>query len=300
MIDLKHYRCFVTVAQELHFGRAARRLHIAQPALSIQIRKLEDALGGTLFRRTQRSVELTEAGRQLLPEALDLLERAELIEQRTLRAMKGEVGHLAVGYSSLPALTGLLGSVVGRIRGKLPDLTVSVKERDPVGQIEEIVGGQLHFGLTTSLGVTLPEELTLSRLADWRLEVVVPKSHPVAGYKSVMLSELKANAFIVYRNSSLDDGCHVLREIGGFVPISVQEVTSPMMVIPLVAAGFGVSLLPSPLTRQLGDADVVRVPIGDDAAVMDCSLLYRKSNPDPMVHAALNAALQGARQWSKG
>ncbi|MBT9386031.1 LysR family transcriptional regulator [Pseudooceanicola sp. CBS1P-1] len=298
MPDLRHYRHFVTLAEELHFGRAATRLGIAQPALSIQIRKLEDQLGGALFRRTQRSVELTEAGRMLLPQARALLEGAARLEDRARRAMTGEIGHVTIGYSSLALLTGLLGAVVGGIRAAAPDLDIRVLERDPVSLVEALQEGRIQLGLTTTLGVPLPETLGRTLCATWGLEVVLPLAHPLAGRPMLEMADLRAETFIVYRHSVADDGRTVIRKLGGFEPRAIQEVSSPMMVPALVAAGFGVSILPAPMLARARDPGALGVPLAGPEPRMDCSLLAREAAVEPFLARALQGARDGARNWA--
>ncbi len=290
MLDLRQYRYFAAVAEDLHFGRAARRLSIAQPALSIQIRKLEDQLGGQLFHRTQRSVEMTEAARLLLPQVRELLEHADRVERQARRALSGEIGHLNLGYSSLAVLTGLLKAVVTTLRSEVPDLDIRVSESDPVSMAGAVQSGQLHLGLSTSLGVDIPEGLSCTVCSRWPLKVILPSSHPLAGQQEVEIAELEGEHFIVYRTSVTDDGTQVIRNLGGFHPTNVQEVTSPMMAIPLVAAGFGVSILPDPLARKSTDPGTVAVAIRGEGAQMDCSLIYRKASSEPFVVKAIAMA----------
>lgn len=297
MLDLRHYRYFLAVAEELHFGRAAERLGIAQPALSIQVRKLEEMLGGPLFRRTQRSVELTEAARLLLPQARALLEQADRVERRVRRSLAGDVGRVNLGFSSLAVLSGLLSAVVDGIRADAPDLDIQITEHDPYSLVAGVQSGQLHLGLSTATGVTLPDTITNTVCDRWPLQVILPRNHVLAGKSLLEIGDLEGEKLIVYRFSPENDGMQVVLSLGGFHPSEVQTVTSPMMVGPLVASGFGVSIVPEPVALCSANPNTVAITLKGDAAQMDCSLFCRKTGNEPFATKAIAAARAAVRAW---
>src|SRR5829696_2311030 len=129
-MELRHLRYFVAVAEELHFGRAASRLRIAQPPLSRQIRDLEREVGTALFERVPRGVELTPAGRAFLPEARQTLSQAERAQRTAQRAGRGEIGRLRVGFVEAAAYSGILPDVLGFFRMHLPNIGLSLFEMD--------------------------------------------------------------------------------------------------------------------------------------------------------------------------
>ena len=144
-MELRHLRYFVAVAEELHFGRAAKRLHIVQPTLSAQIARLEEELGVSLLYRTKRKVELTEAGRAFLAEAHKTLEHSERAVREARRAASGEAGRLAVGLVG-SATYGVLTEVLGLYSERFPDVQLAPHEMNTVGQIEALREGSIQVG----------------------------------------------------------------------------------------------------------------------------------------------------------
>ncbi len=286
-MELRHHRYFLAVAEELHFGRAAERLKIAQPALSIQIRQLEDSLGGQLFHRANRGVTLTEAGRILLDEARQTLDRAARAEEVVRRAVRGELAAIQIGYSANAALSGILGRGVRAIREASPDLEIRVHELDPQTQLEDLVQRKIHFALTTTLSLDVPSQLVATRLAAWPLLVALPQGHPLAEQDEIAAEMLRDESFIVYSGSSADDGFSVFRTIAGFTPKAGQRSTSALMVLALVGAGLGVALVPSSLQEAAPHEGVVFRKLKSTGAMMDCSLVSWKVEFEPAVkHAA--------------
>ena len=153
-VELRHLRSFFAVAEELHFGRAAARLHISQPPLSQQIRRLEDELGARLFRRTKRRVELTPAGSAFLTEARQTLAQAERTVRAAQRAERGEQGELAVGYVT-SATYGPLPDVIRRFRQRFPDVELRLQNLRSVEQRQALVDRRIDVGFVR-LPVTDP------------------------------------------------------------------------------------------------------------------------------------------------
>ena len=147
-MDLRHLRYFLAVAEEGHFGRAAQRLHIVQPALSMQIKALEEELGGPLFVRTSRKVELTDAGRLLQVEAQRTLEQADHARLTVQRSLRGETGHVRVGFAGNAVFSGKLTNDLRAFRRTYPDAELVVNEVAPLQQADAILAGQLDVGYT--------------------------------------------------------------------------------------------------------------------------------------------------------
>src|SRR3954463_15858608 len=192
-IELRLLRYFAVVAEELHVGHAAARLYISQPALSQQIRALEDQVGVPLFTRHPRGVELTEAGEVLLAEAREVLARADRLEQAVGELARGEADALSIGISpGVPP--GLLPELVARFRESHPDARLEVRELTTPNQLEAIGSGSLDIGL-----VREPvQDTRLSRrtLLVEPLGASLPESHPLAGRDGVMLRELAGDLFV--------------------------------------------------------------------------------------------------------
>lgn len=288
-MELRHFRYFVAVAEELHFGRAAERVNIAQPALSIQIRQLENALGGQLFHRANRGVTLTEAGRIFLPEARQTLERATRAEEVARRAVRGELAAIEIGYSANAALSGLLAKATLAIRQCCPGLEINVHELDPQTAVAELIGRRIHFCITTTLSLDIPKELSKIVLAEWPLRVALPEDHPLALLDEIPLERLSSETFVVYARSASDDGLSVIRSIGGFSPKVGQRAASAIMVAALVGAGLGIGLLPSSLESASSPIGVVFRKLKSRNALMDCSLLAWRVEYEPAIKLAVTA-----------
>lgn len=288
-MELRHFRYFLAVAEDLHFGKAAERLNIAQPALSIQIRKLEEMLGGQLFHRANRSVTLTEAGRIFLDEARQTLERAARAEANVRRALRGELASVEIGYTASAVLSGLLGKAVVAIREKNPDLDLRLHELDPRSQLDGLLQRQIHFAFMTTLALDIPRELTICRLAEWPLTIAMSAAHPLATLQEIPLDKLKQEPFIVYTSSERDDGLAIFRSLADFSPNVAQRASSAVTVAALVGTGLGVALLPLSLASRGSHDSVVFRPIKGEKTIMDCSLVSWRTEYEPAVKLALAA-----------
>jgi DNA-binding transcriptional LysR family regulator len=290
-VEIKWLEAFVAVAEELHFGRAAARLRLAQSPLSQTIRKLERDMGVTLFDRSTRSVALTPAGRALLPHAHRVFEELELARQAT-RAVTGAVyGTVAIGFSGALNLR-TLPPLTRAVRRRYPEVTVNlvagVLTRDGVTQIER---GSLDLAFV-ALPLD-PSPTVRSRLvAREPLGVALPIDHPRAGDSAIDLAEL-ADADFITIPASAGSG---LREVGvatcvnaGFRPRVVQEITDPFMILTLVAAGVGVALI-SDGVAQIMPSGSVFVPLRGRPAYLDHAIAWAADNPSAVLPAVLAIA----------
>jgi DNA-binding transcriptional LysR family regulator len=242
--DLRLLRSFVAVADDLHFGRAAERLRIAQPALSQQIRRLERDLGVQLLERTSRSVALTPAGRVLRDRARSLLARARLDVEETIRVGRGEQGRLDVGFvvSALP-----LGPIerVQRFRERFPDVRVELTEGYTSRLLTRIVRGELDIAIVRD-----PDPTDGVRFERFRTEpfvAAVPAGHRLAGRRSVRGPELAGDPFVFFpaeAGSLATERNLAPVVVDGRVPTVVQEATTWATVLHLVGAGMGVTVAP--------------------------------------------------------
>ena len=176
-MELRHLRYFVAVAEELHFGRAAHRLHMAQQPLSRQIRNLEDELETPLFHRTQRTIRLTEAGEAFLPEAQKTLAQAEHAVAVAQRVGRGEAGRLQVGFTG-PILNSVLPTVVRQVKCRFPDIHLALNRLQTNQQVKALLVGKLQIGLLHP-----PIDAPLLRqevIYQEPLIAVIPDIHPLA------------------------------------------------------------------------------------------------------------------------
>jgi DNA-binding transcriptional LysR family regulator len=243
-MELRHLRYFVTVAEELHFGRAATRLLIQQPSLSQQIRQLEDELGFPLLYRTKRSVELTDAGKVFLSEAQHILAQVREAKRTAQRAYRGEVGRLVVGYISSSSHD-LLPMMLRVYRERFPDVEVALRELTTQEQLRALEEEYIQVGL-----LRLPISAPMVNVEVVRREPIVcvlPGKHPLAVRERIDVS-LLANEPFVLQSSQRGAGYYVqlmkLCLASGFSPNVIQEVTEIHTIVSLVAAGMGVSLVP--------------------------------------------------------
>ena len=196
-MELRHLRYFVAVAEELHFGRAARRLHIAQPPLSRQIRDLERDVGTPLFERRPRGVELTPAGRAFLPEARLTLAQAERAQRTAQRAAMGETGRLRVGFVEAAADTGILPDVLSFFRMHLPSIGLSLFEMDSLQQAEAFRDGRIDLGLLSSIPPDAARWLQVEVVHREPLVLAMPPTHPLVGRKRLALRDLAGESFVL-------------------------------------------------------------------------------------------------------
>ncbi|AKT41783.1 LysR family transcriptional regulator [Chondromyces crocatus] len=249
-MELRHLRYFLAVAEERHFGRAAQRLHIAQPPLSRQIQDLEAEIGVSLFDRSPRGVELTAAGSVFLTHVRRIFGTVELALQETKRASVGETGRLVIGYLSSLAYSGII-DLVRAYRLRFPTVELALREMYPQEQLEALKEGRIDVGF-----VRAPlDDPTIARqcVRSEELVVALPSEHPLAARKRIPLALLANEPFVSFprqRGPGFFDQIITLCRAAGFSPRIVQE--APLLDIPsMVAAGFGIAILPESI-RQLG------------------------------------------------
>lgn len=242
---------FVAVAEELHFGRAARRLHISQPPLSQQIMKFEDELGVKLFARNKRSVELTAAGRMLLEDARRILDAVSQAEINLKAAASGHGGRLRVGYIG-PALETPFADMVREYKNAYPDVDLSLKEMFTNDQLEAIRVGSIDIGVVRLFrhDVSDLEAFVFHRES---YALIVPQGHRLEHKEIVDISELQGEPLIFSPREGqpllYDEWMRVFNACG-FAPDIVQEASTKTAAMALVAAGIGVSIVPESMGRR--------------------------------------------------
>jgi DNA-binding transcriptional LysR family regulator len=254
-MDLRQLRYFLAIAEVGHFGRAASRLHIGQPALSMQIRALEEALGALLFKRTSRGVELTEAGALLRVEAertIAQAERAKLVVQRSAR---GEFGSVRIGFFSSTAFAGILAGNIRTFHARYPKVELEFREIAPLLQPEEIVAGRLDLGYDIVSDGAFDSRLTVDLVGSWPWLVAIGRDHPLAVNETLSTKSLRTEPFIVYAANSADvRHLSVVRQVLGREPRVARHVANTLMLLTMVASGLGLTLVPEPFSemRSLG------------------------------------------------
>ncbi len=292
-MELRHLRYFVTVAEELHFGRAATRLAIVQPSLSQQIQQLEDELGFPLLHRTKRSVELTDAGKVFLVEAKRALAQVQEAKRAAQRAYRGEVGRLVVGYISSSTYD-LLPVMLRVYRERFPDVEVGLRELTTHEQIRALEEEYIDVGL-----LRLPISTPMVSAEVVRREPIVcvlPDGHPLASRERVAVSLLADEPFVL--QSSHRGGGYYMQLMklclaAGFSPNVVQEVTEMHIIVSLVAAGMGVSLVPLSACNIRSQGVVYRELEGTPA-LTEMAVAWLRSSRSALVQNFLTVARETA------
>lgn len=269
IMELRHLRYFVQLAEDLHFANAARHLGISQPPLSQQIRQLEDELDVRLFERTSRRVTLTVAGTLFLDEARRTLAQADRAVEVARRAGRGEAGALAIGFNASAPLVPRVAAAIHRFRSTFPDVALSLAEIAAAGQIPAILDRSLDVGfLRSATPPRLPAELSATLLLRERLIVAVRRDHRFAERDGVALSDLAAEPLVAYASHHsggfTGEVFTLLREAGiePRVNQSVQEIST---LVGLVTAGVGIAVVSESL-RALQSPELRYLPIIDDRA----------------------------------
>ena len=283
---------FVTVAEELHFGRAAARLHIAQPSLSHEIRRLEQQLGVSLLERTSRRVELTAAGQTLLADGRRLLNQAQRVIERTRAA---DAGRLTVGFYGSAAST-LLPDVLRAFSEEHPSVTVTVREL-LLDHIDDILSGRVDLAFTRLLPGQPGPDIEVEILAQEPRLVCLPATHPLAARDTLTFTDLHDESFIT--NPVLDSASPPLRWLAeqqrhGLPGRVAAEAASIQEILTLVASGRGVCLVPAPVARHYPRQDVTYIQVADaDPAVV--SLAWTNDSLRPEAETFIQIARHIAR-----
>lgn len=262
-VDLRHLRYFLAVAEEGHFGRAAEKLHIVQPALSMQIRDLERELGVRLFTRTTRRVDLTEAGRLFRVEAERTLAQADHARRIARQAARGEVGHIRVSFSGNAAIAGGLPEDILAFHRARPGVSIELLEMAPADQIQAILENRVDIGYVPDFGEELPAILSGELIGSWPWVLGMALDHPLALSGDVRCADLSGETFIVY-TAHADDRSQrgVLERMIGHEPHIGHRVASTLTVLTMAAAGLGLALVPKPLNK-IHVPGLIYVPLGD-------------------------------------
>jgi DNA-binding transcriptional LysR family regulator len=285
-MELRHLRYFVAVAEELHFSRAADRVHVAQPALSRQIRDLEEELGLRLFERDRRRVALTAAGVAFLDEIKSLLGHVERAVETARRAARGEHGSLRIGYVPAVIYTAL-PEIVRGYRRRFPGVEVRLSEMNPAVQVEALLSDRVDVGFLR--GPIQEPALAVETVLQEPLVVALPSGHALGGHKRIALVMLAGEPFVLparSRGPGFHDQIIAICRNAGFSPRVVQE-GSQIDALSLVASGAGVAIVPTSL-QALRRAGVVYRPLREQR-VTRLDMVWRKDATSPVLREFLQA-----------
>lgn len=306
-MELRHLRYFIAVAEEGHITRAAERLGMQQPPLSQQIKGLERELGVQLFRRLPRGVEPTNAGRAFLAEARVILGQIDHAVASTRRTARGELGRIAIGFTSSAPFHPFVPRVIRTFREASPLVSLALDEEGTTQLIQNLREDRVDVAFIRT-PVADPAGLVVEPLLEEKMVVALPDHHVLAkrtrGEKAELnLKRLAGETFIVYRRHSgpgLYDAIFAACHAAGFSPLIGQEAPRIVSTLNLVAAGLGLSLVPASLQRMHMDGVTYRALAGPDLPMAPLHLASRRGEASPVVRRFLSLAKDTANLFRSG
>lgn len=285
-MDLRQLRYFVAVAEELHFGRAAKRLSITQPPLSFNIRQLETSLGMELLRRSTREVALTEAGKVIYRQALKLLALARDAQDQAWRAANGEAGAVNIGFVGSSFMTRLAAEIRGFAAAR-PEVEVVLHELNSYEQIDALQRGQIDIGIVHPR--VMPSGIASRVVHSEPFICLLPETHALAGLASIDLQQLQHDAFVLFPRDfspGYYDKVVSLCLQAGFTPQIRHKVRNMQTIATLVSHEFGVSLVPASL-GQMALPNLACRPLSQPTSPSDLRGIWRHDEDQPAVLAML-------------
>lgn len=280
-MELRHIRYFLAVAEERNFTRAAARLGIGQPPLSLQIRDLEAEVGTALFHRVPHGAELTEAGAAFLAAVAAIPGQAAGAVKLAQRAARGETGRLSLGFTGTAALNPLIPEAIRAFRRAYPEVVLTLTEANSVALVEGLLEGRLQVAILRP-AATDPAELAVHNLADEPLVAALPATHAAAALPGpIDLAQLAADPLILTPRAigtSLHDVAVGACRVAGFEPALGQPAPQIASILSLVSAELGVSLVPVSMC-QLGMRGVVYRRLRDPEPTVGLAVAYPRHRP---------------------
>jgi DNA-binding transcriptional LysR family regulator len=290
MFDLNQLRCFVTVAEELHFGRAAARLNMTQPPLSRQIQVLEHIIDAPLLERTSRSVRLTPAGRSFLPEARRILKLAETAAQIAHRIALGKTGSLKIGYTAAAAY-GYLPDLIAACRARLPEVDFSLKEMVSGDQLEALASRQIDAGLLRP-PIARPE-LASKRVLTEPLLAAIPRKHPLASRETISIRDFDGQPFVMYspyESRYFHDLLVALFTRADILPRYVQHISQIHSILAMVRAGLGLSIVPAAAANmKIAEVRLRPLKLRTERPV-ELFLVWQRDDENPLLPSLVDIA----------
>jgi DNA-binding transcriptional LysR family regulator len=283
-VELHQLRCFVAVAEELHFGKAAKRLYITQPPLSRQIQLLEHSLGVVLFDRGNRQVNLTAAGHVFLRDArrmLALAEQAELVARRTA---KGELGRFTVGFTAVSGYR-MIPNLLSHVAKRLPDIEVALQEMVSTAQIDALLGNMIDLGFVRQ--PIKHDAVLYSLVSSEPLRVVLPLGHPLTHKHQISIHDLDSLPFIMYTQNEgryFYDCIAGLFALAGVTPRYIHYLGQTHSILGLVRAGLGVAIVPAS-AQELHQGHIEFRGLTDVHVNAEMYMAYRRDNYNPILPA---------------
>lgn len=287
-MEIQQIRAFLAVAEELHFGRAALRLHMAQPPLSRSIQRLEHELNAQLFIRGTRSVQLTAEGEALLAPARDILEACRRSSLAVAAAGRGETGRVRVAFAGMSSHV-MVGKLAKRVRETHPGIDFELSSSNfALPAMDKVLGGAMEVGL--GRWNFIPAVLDSRIVAMERLVVALHESHPLSGQDQLWMSELANQPFVTlpeHPGAILHDHLRRLSSAAGFAAGIIQVAPDSMTLMALVAAEIGVALTVSSVPENFSHPGITFVPLADPVDAIELRLVWRKDNTSPALREVL-------------
>jgi DNA-binding transcriptional LysR family regulator len=283
-MDLRQLASFVTLAEQLHFGRAAELLDLAPSALTMQLQSLERSLGARLVNRTKRSVVLTAAGELFLTEARGILAHVERARLTAKRAGRGELGTVKMAYVFSAACAGVVQRLLRAYRARFPDITVDLSERESPEQIRRLLSGELDACIVRSVTGD-PEAVDILPLQRDTIVIALPADHPRASQSSIQTRHLSREKFIAPQFQHEAGFSRHLLAIGshaGFTPDIAIHTRDFLTTLALVGSGLGIAAVPASLTT-LQLPNVAYRPLADGKETSALSLVSRRHDTSPAI-----------------
>lgn len=281
-MDLRRLRYFAAVAEELHFGRAAERMHVVQSAVSHQVKLLEEELGFPLLERSRHKVRLTVPGEIFLPEALDLLRRTDEAVHRARSSAEGAVGRLAIGFVD-NVLWSMLPPMLRDFRKQWPNIKLTLHPLDRAEQIEALRASVIDFGIIPSPSPGHP--LKTVALGAAPLMAAIPDGHPLASRSALSVIDLANEPFVLFplrMNSRILEVIIACCASAGFTPRVAQEAGQLHTLLALVSAGLGVTLVPQWVAR-VRQPGVTYMTVNDLSTPYELIAAWHASTDNPAV-----------------
>ena len=294
-MKLRQLQFFLTVADELGFGRAAEKLHVAQPSLSVQIKALEEEVGARLFERDKHHVHLTQAGRRFREHALNIIALAETAKVEARCAEAGEVGSIALGYTASSMFSRVLPHVIRRFKDEHRNVLLSLHELTSLEQLHRLLDRSLDLGVLRKPDVPTPAGLAVTEWYRTPLLVAIAGDHPLAGRAVLSVQDLRAEPFVTYPREA---GTGIYWQVvelcakAGFRPRVVREVLESSTIIGLVAAGVGVAIVPADI-NCIRFEGVQYKKLSDSQAVSSLYVAQRESDPSEHLRALCGMLTRG-------
>lgn len=288
-VDIQQIRCFLAVSEELHFGRAAERLHMAQPPLSRTIKQLERELGVQLFERNTRSVRHTASGQALVGPALEVLEALRKAAATVKAADGGEVGLIRIAFAGVSTHR-LVASLARAVRSERPGIELELSSQNfAQPAMKRLVHGDCDIAL--GRWDVLPADVAARVVQDDSLVMALPDTNALAGCRSLSIGQLRAAAFISlppHEGSVLPDRLRRLARDCGFIADVVQVAPDTQTALALVSAQVGCHLTLASVARNVSDPHVVFVPLEETAPDVDLQAAWREDDRSPALRAVLD------------